>query len=51
MKRANQPTAIDPRVQYDPQIEDLLADITATASYVEEKKSARRAKAARRARR
>jgi hypothetical protein len=35
-------------VHYDPQIEDLLADITTTATYVEEKESARRAKAARR---
>jgi hypothetical protein len=47
-KRANQSIPIDPRVQYDPQVEDLLADVTATGTYVEEKKSARRAKAARR---
>jgi hypothetical protein len=44
MKRANKPVLVDPLVRYDCEVEDLLPEITAVGSYVEDMKSERRAK-------
>jgi hypothetical protein len=42
MKRANKPIAVDPRVKYDLQIQDLLAEAISAREKQEEWKAARR---------
>jgi len=37
MKRQNKPIAVDPRVQYDLEVESLLADVMATSEVREPK--------------